>query len=85
MQIQKHLQDLEQFKTTIDDIELLCLIKYYPEEGDDINEPHYEEACELRNVLLDGRDVYVLLSDNLIQLIENRFMKKVKEERDENY
>ncbi len=83
MKIQKHLEQYEHFTTTIDGIELLCLIEYYPAEGDGFNEPRYGEGCSLQYCILNGIDIYPLLGEGVIDQIEKKYM--AEEKCDANY
>lgn len=74
---------LEEFKTSVEGLELVSFIEYEDEEGDGWNEPHYDECCGVMYVLLNGADITEIVSEKVTETIAERFLEHIKDKKDQ--
>ncbi len=80
-----YLEGTESFITCVDGIEYQSDIRYIPAVNGGRDEPSYSEAAELERVMFQGFDLTDHLHDGVKQIIVDRFLEKVRDERYANY
>ena len=83
--MQDYLKGLEEFKTTFEGLEFQCFMRYYPAEYGWSYEPSYPESAEVEYILFAGADLTWHLHDGLKAQVVERFLEKVRAEKDANY
>lgn len=73
--LQQHLQGYEQFTTTCEGIELECLMDYLP--AGEYDEQPYPASASCEYVILDGRDITLLLSEDMLEELAKKYLKQL--------